>query len=140
MNQSTKNTSNYLGNAAPQRQRIVVIDNDTELTDLIHSHFTQEGFIVDVYPNIYELYNVDLTEANLMLIDIAMGNNAGLAAVEQAKQDPMLAHMGVIAYADSMLENLTVTALTVGADDYLLKPFTMRELSARVKSVLRHRA
>lgn len=117
-----------------------MIDNDTELTDLIHSHFTQEGLIVDVYPNIYDLYNVDLTEANLMLIDIAMGNNAGLAAVEQAKQDPMLAHMGVIAYADSMLENLTVAALTVGADDYLLKPFTMRELSARVKSVLRHRA
>lgn len=121
-------------------QRIIVVDDDAELAELIRAHFTQEGFEVTVCPRLRELFNTDFTNKHIMIIDINMSNNAGLAVVEQVKQDPQTASLGVIAYAMNMSSSMTIAALNAGADDYLLKPFTLRELSARVQSVLRHLA
>lgn len=119
------------------RGRIIVIDSDTHIGELIHAHFSPEGYTVDVCTSVNELYNIDLSDYSLMIIDLNIDENSGLDIVEQVKQRRDTSALGVITCSVNMSPTTIINALNTGADDYLLKPFSIRELMARVRSVLR---
>lgn len=117
--------------------RILVGDPDLRIFEMIQSHFGHDGFIVDSCQSTDEFYSVDLTSYNLVIIDLNIDDESGMDIVEQIKQRRETARMGVIACAVNMSPSAIINALNSGADDYLIKPFSVRELMARVRAVLR---
>lgn len=124
---------------AASAPRLLVVDADMSVVEMIRENFAEDGFSVDVCTSGDETFNIDLTEYSLVLIDLAIDGNTGLNQVEQIKQIYDPSEVAVIAYSAQMSPQTIIRALNAGADDYLIKPFSIRELKARVNSVLRRR-
>lgn len=117
--------------------RILVVDPDTSVREMIRDSFSPDGYEVECCDNGDSTYNIDLSQYHLILLDLGIDNNSGLGLVEQIKQIYDPGEVAVIAYSVRMSPETIIQALNVGADDYLIKPFSIRELKARVRSVLR---
>jgi hypothetical protein len=121
--------------AAPGR--ILVVDADEQISTTIKTQFAPEGFEVDWCGSSAELYNIDVDLYSLVVVDIEIEENQGISLIEQLKQTSGRDNMPVIACSRRMSPSIVVAALNAGADDYVLKPFSLRELMARVHAVLR---
>lgn len=121
--------------AAPGR--ILVVDADEQISTTIKTQFAPEGFEVDWCGSSAELYNIDVDLYSLVVVDIEIEENHGISLIEQLKQTSGRDNMPVIACSRRMSPSIVVAALNAGADDYVLKPFSLRELMARVHAVLR---
>lgn len=119
--------------------RIIVVDEDETVSSMVRAHFHADGFQVDTVTDVADHFSTDLSVYDLMIIDTSIDGNNGLNIVEQVKQHRDTADMGVITSSVNMSPASIIAALNAGADDYLLKPFSLRELMARVRSVLRRR-
>ncbi len=84
-----------------------------------------------------ELYNIDVDLYRLVVVDLEIEDNQGISLIEQVKQTSGRDNIPVIACSRRMTPSTIVAALNAGADDYVLKPFSLRELMARVHAVLR---
>lgn len=121
----------------PISGRILVLDSDSTICDMIRSHFGPDGFAVDSCSESDDFYSIDVNNYNLIIIDLNIDDGMGLGIVEQIKQSRETASVGVITCSVNMSPTTIINALNAGADDYILKPFSLRELMARVRSVLR---
>lgn len=121
--------------AAPGR--ILVVDADEQISTTIKTQFAPEGFEVDWCGSSAELYNIDVDLYSLVVVDIEIEENQGISLIEQLKQTSGRDNMPVIACSRRMSPSIVVAALNAGADDYVPKPFSLRELMARVHAVLR---
>lgn len=117
--------------------RILVVDSDAQIPSTIKSQFEPEGFDVDWCNSVGELYNIDVDNYRLVVMDIEIEDNTGIGLIEQLKQSSGRDNLPVIACSRRMTPSTIIAALNAGADDYLLKPFSIRELMARVHAVLR---
>ncbi|MDE6629319.1 MAG: response regulator transcription factor [Muribaculaceae bacterium] len=117
--------------------RIIVVDEDETVSSMVRAHFNADGFQVDSVTDAAQLFSTDLSVYDLMIIDTEIDGNNGLNIVEQVKQHRDTSRMGVITSSVNMSPASIIDALNAGADDYLLKPFSLRELLARAHSVLR---
>lgn len=119
--------------------RILVVDSDTTVGEMIRDNFALEGYEVESCLTGDETYNIDLSQYKVVLLDLSIDDDCGLGLVEQIKQIYDPGEVAVIAYPVRMSPETIIAALNAGADDYLIKPFSIRELKARVRSVLRRR-
>jgi len=118
-------------------QRILVVDDEPDVTELLKYKFEQEGYRCQVLndPLLFASTARDF-EPEIMIFDIMMPELSGLQLCRMARADPLLKHVPIIFLTARGETDDRIQGLELGADDYLPKPFNMKELSIRVGKLL----
>lgn len=117
--------------------RILVVDDEEDLCEILKFNLENEGYEVDTANSAEEALKMDISSYNLLLLDVMMGEISGFKMANILKKDKKTANVPIIFITAKDTENDTVTGFNLGADDYISKPFSLREVIARVKAVLR---
>jgi two-component system, OmpR family, alkaline phosphatase synthesis response regulator PhoP len=117
--------------------RILVVDDEQDICEILKFNLENEDFLVDVANSSEEALKEDISRYDLLLLDIMMGEISGFRLASMLKKDPKTASIPIIFITAKDTENDTITGLNIGADDYISKPFSIREVILRVKAVLR---
>lgn len=120
------------------KQTIIVLEDDPDISNLIRYHLQQDGFIVHVCSSGDKVLPAAREHAPLLfLLDIMVPGSNGLEVCRQIRESKDLARFPVIFLTAKSSEEDKIRGLELGADDYIVKPFSPRELAARVRAVLR---
>ncbi len=115
--------------------RILVVDDDAEITKLLETYLTNEGFDVTVAANgASALSAAASTEPELVILDIVLGSEDGREVLRELR---LISDVPTIFLTGRGLESERIAGLKLGADDYIVKPFSLGEVTARIESVLR---
>ncbi|MCI1682866.1 MAG: response regulator transcription factor [Bacteroides sp.] len=117
--------------------RILVVDDEEDLCEILKFNLENEGYEVETANSAEEALKMDLNGYDLLLLDVMMGEVSGFKMASLLKKDKKTANIPIIFITAKDTENDTVTGFNLGADDYISKPFSLREVIARVKAVLR---
>ena len=118
-------------------ERILIVDDEETLCEVLKLNLENEGFDVDIAFSAEQALTYDLTQYSLILLDIMMGEISGIKMAKIMKADVTTADIPIIFCTARDSEDDMVMGLNLGADDYIMKPYTIRNVIARVKSVLR---
>lgn len=118
---------------------LLIIDDDHTIGELLRLNLSSEGYNITLVPHVSEVEPDDLYGIHLILIDAAHQSPSGLEFIEKLKQTPSGDAIGVIYYSDFPNDRTLVEALDAGADDAICKPFSLREMLARIRAVMRRR-
>lgn len=121
-------------------QRILVVDDEESLCEILKFNLEIEGYEVTTANSAEEVLGLDVGRFDLLLVDVMMGEMSGFQLARRLKEQPASAQIPIIFCTALDSEEDTVKGLNLGADDYIAKPFSIREVLARVKSVLRRTA
>lgn len=116
---------------------ILVVDDEHTLCDVLKLNLELEGYKVDVAYSAEEALKLPLYSYSLILLDVMMGEMTGFDMVKKVRADEKLKQIPIILCTAKDSEQDLVEGFTCGADDYIKKPFSMKELLLRVRSVLR---
>ena len=117
--------------------KILIVDDEETLCEVLKLNLEIEGYDVDVAFSAEEALQLDLKGYSLILLDIMMGEISGIKMARMLKADHATANIPIIFCTAKDSEDDMVMGLNLGADDYITKPYTLRNVIARVKSVLR---
>ncbi len=117
--------------------RILVVDDEEDLCEILQFNLETEGYAVDVAYSAEEALKLDVTKYQLLLLDVMMGEMSGFRMARVLQDNPKTAKIPIIFLTAKDTENDRLTGFTIGADDYISKPFSIREVLARVKAVIR---
>ena len=123
-----------------QNQRILVVDDEQDLLEILKFNLETEGYEVATASSAEEALQMDIASFSLLLLDVMMGGMSGFAMARKLKEKPTTANVPIIFLTARDTENDTVTGFNMGADDYISKPFSLREVMVRVRAVLRRTA
>ncbi len=116
---------------------ILVVDDEEDLCEILKFNLETEGYQVDTAFSGEEALTLDLASYDLLLLDVMMGEISGFKLASQLKKEEHTAHLPIIFLTAKDTENDMLTGFNLGADDYISKPFSIRQVQARVKAVLR---
>lgn len=119
------------------KKKILVVDDEQDLCEILKFNLETEGYQADTANSGEEAISMDIASYDLLLLDVMMGGMSGFQLARQLKENPMTAHVPIIFLTARDTENDTVTGFNLGADDYISKPFSIREVMVRVRAVLR---
>ncbi len=118
-------------------EHILIVDDEETLCEVLKINLENEGYDVDTALSAEEALQLDLKQYDLILLDIMMGEISGIKMAKMLKSDVTTAEIPIIFCTARDTEDDMVMGLNLGADDYIMKPYTIRNVIARVKSVLR---
>jgi phosphate regulon transcriptional regulator PhoB len=120
------------------RQRIAIIEDEADIVEMVRYNFRKEGFDVESYSRGKEgVEGLRRNPPDLLLLDIMLPDEDGLTICRRLRSDDRLKSLPVVFLTARGEEIDRIVGLEIGADDYVVKPFSPRELVARVKAVLR---
>ena len=123
-----------------QKHKILVVDDEQDLLEILKFNLETEGHEVATATSAEEALHLNLGDFNLLLLDVMMGGMSGFAMARKLKDNPSTAAIPIIFLTARDTENDTLTGFSLGADDYISKPFSIREVLVRVRAVLRRTA
>ena len=118
--------------------RIFVVEDDADIAELVAHHLRREGFEIEVFhsgSDVMEL--VRQQPPDLVVLDLMLPGLSGLEICRMMRAEAVIATVPIIMLTARAEEEDRVHGLELGADDYLTKPFSPRELIARIRAVLR---
>ena len=118
-------------------ERILIVDDEETLCEVLQLNLENEGYDVDIVFSAEQALTLDLKQYSLILLDIMMGEISGIKMAKMLKADVSTADIPIIFCTARDTEDDMIMGLNLGADDYIMKPYTIRNVIARVKSVLR---
>lgn len=123
-----------------QKYKILVVDDEQDLLEILKFNLETEGYEVETATSAEEALTLDIGSFNLMLLDVMMGGMSGFAMARKLKDNPATAAIPIIFLTARDTENDTLTGFSLGADDYISKPFSIREVLVRMRAVIRRTA
>jgi two-component system torCAD operon response regulator TorR len=116
---------------------VIAVDDERDILSMLSSALTAEGYQVRTAGTVAELRALDTDQAKVAIIDLSLPDGNGLALVKEFRRK---GDCGIIILTGRSDETDQVLGLEIGADDYITKPFRLRELVARVNAVYRRAA
>ncbi len=117
--------------------RILVVDDELDICEILKYNLETEGFEVVTAYSAEEALELPLQDFSLILLDVMMGEMSGFQMVRRLKNNPSTSRIPIIFVTALDGEDYLVKGLNIGADDYIAKPLSMKEVKARVRAVLR---
>ncbi|MCR5455453.1 MAG: response regulator transcription factor [Bacteroidales bacterium] len=118
-------------------KKILIVDDEETLCEVLKINLQNEGYDVDIATSAEQALTYDVRSYALILLDIMMGEISGVQMAKIMKSQPATASVPIIFCTAKDTEDDMIKGLDLGADDYIMKPYTIRNVIARVKSVLR---
>lgn len=117
--------------------RILVVDDEEDLCEILQFNLESEGYEVETANSAEEALKKDLSSYHLLMLDVMMGEISGFKLAGMIRKNEKLASLPIIFITAKDTENDMLTGFNIGADDYISKPFSIREVTVRVKAILR---
>ena len=116
-------------------ERILVVDDEKDICDILQFNLEQDGYIVDVATSAEEALAVLTDVHQLLILDVMMGGMSGFKMAETLRKEGNT--IPIIFLTAKNSENDMLTGFSLGGDDYIAKPFSVKELLARVRALLK---
>jgi len=116
-------------------ERILVVDDEKDICDILQFNLENEGYKVDLANSGEEALSILTDKHDLIILDVMMGGMSGFKMAERLRKEGK--SVPIIFLTAKNTENDMLTGFSLGGDDYVSKPFSVKELIARVKSVLK---
>lgn len=120
--------------------KILVVDDEQDLCEILKFNLETEGYQVDTANSAEEALGMPVEGYHLLLLDVMMGGMSGFQMAKKLKGNAKTAEIPIIFLTARDTENDTLTGFNLGADDYISKPFSIREVLVRIRAVLRRTA
>lgn len=117
-------------------KKILIVDDEDDLCEILQYNLNNSGFITDVVHSSEEALKKTIYDYDLFILDVMMGAMSGFRLAEKLRKEYKIFTPMIFLTAKDT-ENDVLTGFSVGADDYMAKPFSINELTARVKAVLK---
>ena len=117
--------------------KILVVDDESDICEILQYNLETEGYEVETANSAEDALRLPLHEYGLILLDVMMGEMSGFQMAQKMKDNPTTAQIPIIFITALEGEDNMVKGLNIGADDYIAKPLSMKEVKARVRAVLR---
>jgi DNA-binding response OmpR family regulator len=116
--------------------KILVVDDEKDLREILQFNLSSEGFDIDVAASAEEALTMQLEEYHLILLDVMMGGISGYKMADILRKEREL-DVPIIFLTAKGSENDLLTGFNVGGDDYIVKPFSIKEVVVRIKAILK---
>ncbi len=120
------------------KRRILVVDDESDIREILSFNLENEGYDVEAVSSAEEALKVLAPDHALILLDVMMGGMSGYRMAEKLRREGNIVPIIFLTAKDT--ENDMLTGFSVGGDDYISKPFSLKEVSARVKAVIKRSA
>lgn len=118
------------------RYKILIVDDEEDLCEILQFNLEGEGFETEVAYSAEEALKKDMGSFHLILLDVMMGEMSGFKLAKLLRKDREL-NIPIIFITAKTAEDELLTGFSLGADDYISKPFSVKEVLVRVKAVLK---
>ncbi len=117
-------------------KKILIVDDEEDLCEILQYNLSNEGYKTDIAHSSEEALKKPLNTYDLLMLDVMMGPMSGFKLADKLRKELDI-NVPVIFLTAKDTENDILTGFSLGADDYITKPFSVNELTARVKAVLK---
>jgi two-component system alkaline phosphatase synthesis response regulator PhoP len=117
-------------------KHVLIVDDEEDLCEILQYNLSNEGYITEVAHSAEEALKKTLTDIDLILLDVMMGQMSGFKFADKIRKEFKI-DVPIIFLTAKDTENDILTGFSLGADDYISKPFSVNELTARIKAVLK---
>ena len=117
-------------------KRILIVDDEEDLCEILQYNLSNDGFYTEIAHSAEEALTKTLSDFDLILLDVMMGAMSGFKFADKLRKELNI-EIPIIFLTAKDTENDILTGFSIGADDYVSKPFSINELTARAKAVLK---
>ncbi len=120
------------------KKKIAIVDDEPDITELLKTGLQKENYSTEVFSDGYSFVRyISKNKPDLVILDLMLPGYTGIEICKIMKADPDKKDVPIIMLTAMDSETDKVLGLELGADDYIVKPFSMKELTARIKAVIR---